>query len=91
MSPPTNQEILLSNGSVEVAVVNMEERKRSSVIVVGAGFSGIATGCRLKQKLGFEDFVIYERSEMYGGTWWANQCEHTETSANTTCNANEAT
>lgn len=30
--------------------------------------------CQLKAKLGFEEFILYERSPDYGGTWFANQC-----------------
>lgn len=47
--------------------------KPVSAIIIGAGFSGIAAGARLKQKLGLEDYEIYERSPEYGGTWYANQ------------------
>ncbi|KIM89673.1 hypothetical protein PILCRDRAFT_812480 [Piloderma croceum F 1598] len=42
------------------------------VIVIGAGFSGVAMGAQLKRKLGLHDYVIYERSPDFGGTWWAN-------------------
>ena len=45
------------------------------VIVIGAGFSGVAMGAQLKCKLGLDDYVIYERSPDFGGTWWANVCE----------------
>ena len=31
------------------------------VLVVGAGESGIAMGCRLKQVLGFDQFRIFDR------------------------------
>ena len=41
------------------------------VAVVGAGFSGLATGTRLKEE-GIEDFVILDRDDGVGGTWWAN-------------------
>ena len=37
-------------------------------MIVGAGFSGIATAIRLKQE-GIEDFVVLERAEDVGGTW----------------------
>lgn len=47
---------------------------RIPVIIIGAGFSGIATGAQLKRKLGLDDYVIYERSPEIGGTWWANTC-----------------
>ena len=43
------------------------------VIVVGAGESGIAMGCRLKEKLGFNQFKIFERQTGIGGTWWINR------------------
>ncbi|KAF2761812.1 FAD/NAD(P)-binding domain-containing protein [Pseudovirgaria hyperparasitica] len=43
------------------------------VVVVGGGESGIAMGCRLKQKLGFDQFRIYDRQSGVGGTWWINR------------------
>lgn len=41
------------------------------VIVIGAGFSGINAGIRLKQA-GITDFVILERADDVGGTWRDN-------------------
>jgi cation diffusion facilitator CzcD-associated flavoprotein CzcO len=41
------------------------------VAVVGAGFGGLGMAIRLKQE-GNDDFVLIERSEDVGGTWWAN-------------------
>ncbi|KAE8353276.1 hypothetical protein BDV28DRAFT_165050 [Aspergillus coremiiformis] len=43
------------------------------VVVIGAGPSGIATACRLKQKCGFDQFRIFDRQDGIGGTWWANR------------------
>ncbi|MFC5995374.1 flavin-containing monooxygenase [Pseudonocardia hispaniensis] len=43
-----------------------------TVAVIGAGFSGIAAGIALR-KQGIEDFVIFERSDGVGGTWWVNR------------------
>ena len=43
------------------------------VFVIGAGESGIAMGCRLKQVLGFDQFRIFERQAGVGGTWWINR------------------
>lgn len=43
------------------------------VIVVGAGESGIAVGCQLKEQLGFDQFRIFERASGLGGTWWINR------------------
>jgi cation diffusion facilitator CzcD-associated flavoprotein CzcO len=44
------------------------------VVVIGAGFSGLAMGIQLKKKLKCDDFVIYDRATGAGGTWWANRC-----------------
>jgi cation diffusion facilitator CzcD-associated flavoprotein CzcO len=41
------------------------------VAIVGAGFGGLGMAIRLKQA-GIEDFVLVERGEDVGGTWWAN-------------------
>ncbi len=42
------------------------------VVVIGAGMAGIALGVRLRE-LGIDDFVLCERNEAIGGTWY----EHT--------------
>ena len=41
------------------------------VVVVGAGFGGIAAGVKLK-RAGIDTFTIYESSLGIGGTWWDN-------------------
>ncbi|ADG96620.1 fumarate reductase/succinate dehydrogenase flavoprotein domain protein [Segniliparus rotundus DSM 44985] len=41
------------------------------VLVVGAGFSGICAGVKL-QEAGVYDFLIVEKAEDFGGTWWHN-------------------
>jgi cation diffusion facilitator CzcD-associated flavoprotein CzcO len=41
------------------------------VVIVGAGFSGLAAGILLK-RAGFESFTIVEKSDGVGGTWRAN-------------------
>lgn len=43
------------------------------VLIIGAGESGIAMGCRLKEALGFDQFRIFERHAGIGGTWWINR------------------
>ncbi|KAL9053449.1 MAG: hypothetical protein Q9162_004752 [Coniocarpon cinnabarinum] len=43
------------------------------IAIIGAGESGVAMGCRLKQKLGFDQFRIFERQAGIGGTWWINR------------------
>ena len=41
------------------------------IAVVGAGFGGLGMAIRLKQQ-GIDDFVLIERGDDVGGTWWAN-------------------
>ncbi|KAI2722572.1 hypothetical protein CBS147332_3501 [Penicillium roqueforti] len=43
------------------------------VLIVGAGESGVAMGCRLKEVLGTDQFRIFERQSGIGGTWWINR------------------
>jgi cation diffusion facilitator CzcD-associated flavoprotein CzcO len=44
----------------------------SPIVIVGAGPGGICTAVKLKQA-GINDFVILERSEGLGGTWFNNR------------------
>lgn len=43
-----------------------------SVLIIGAGFSGVGLGLRL-QKAGVSDFLIIEAEDGIGGTWWLNR------------------
>lgn len=43
------------------------------VAIVGAGETGIAMGCRLKEALGFDQFRIFDRQSGIGGTWYINR------------------
>ncbi|KAH8808672.1 hypothetical protein F5884DRAFT_845119 [Xylogone sp. PMI_703] len=45
----------------------------SDVVIIGAGFSGINYACQLQRKLGFTDYVIYDRASDLGGAWSANK------------------
>ena len=40
--------------------------------IIGAGFAGIGTGIRLRQR-GESSFRIFEKAEGVGGTWWVNR------------------
>ncbi len=42
------------------------------VLIIGAGFSGLGMGVEL-DKHGLSDWLIIERDDEVGGTWWANQ------------------
>ncbi|RAK90180.1 monooxygenase [Aspergillus costaricaensis CBS 115574] len=48
-------------------------RSSPKVIIIGAGFSGMAMACQLKRELKCDDFVIYDREAGFGGTWLANK------------------
>ena len=41
------------------------------VVILGAGMSGLCMGIQL-QRAGIRDFVILEKQEGLGGTWWDN-------------------
>jgi hypothetical protein len=45
-------------------------------VIAGAGESGIAMACKLKEDLGFDQFRVFERMSGIGGTWWINRYEH---------------
>ena len=49
----------------------MEAAHVHEVAIVGAGFGGLGMAIRLKQE-GADDFVLIERGDDVGGTWWAN-------------------
>jgi cation diffusion facilitator CzcD-associated flavoprotein CzcO len=55
-----------------VANSSTERVPYTPVVIVGAGESGIAMGCRLKEKLGHSDFRIIDRQGGIGGTWYIN-------------------
>src|SRR3954469_19254879 len=41
------------------------------VAIVGSGFSGLCMAIKLREA-GMEDFVVLERGDAVGGTWWFN-------------------
>ena len=51
--------------------MNTADRRDFRLAILGAGFGGLGMAIRLKQA-GIEDFVVFERDEEVGGTWWAN-------------------
>ncbi|GAA2744162.1 NAD(P)/FAD-dependent oxidoreductase [Kitasatospora cinereorecta] len=42
---------------------------RATVLIIGAGLSGIGVACRLRRELPDRDFAILERRDRIGGTW----------------------
>lgn len=68
----------MSNGSAKMQDSAAQSRGHSTpqpsatrIVIVGAGFSGIAVGIRLLRS-GRTDFVILERADEVGGTWRDN-------------------
>jgi len=47
----------------------MSAPERHRIVIIGAGIAGVGLGVRLLQA-GIEDFVICERNESVGGTWY---------------------
>ncbi len=45
--------------------------RNMAVVIIGAGFGGILAGIKLKAA-GIDNFVILEKDDGVGGTWWAN-------------------
>ncbi|MFU8877577.1 MAG: flavin-containing monooxygenase, partial [Wenzhouxiangellaceae bacterium] len=50
----------------------MTSNRHIQVAIIGAGFGGIGLGARLR-RAGIEDFLIFERADGVGGTWWTNR------------------
>ena len=42
------------------------------IVIIGAGMSGIAMGVQLLKK-GHTNFIIYEKYDSIGGTWYGKQ------------------
>ncbi|KAM0267565.1 hypothetical protein ACHAPA_005854 [Fusarium lateritium] len=50
----------------------MAPKQEPRLIVIGCGIAGIALAAGLRDKLGYENFFIYERESAIGGTWYLN-------------------
>jgi cation diffusion facilitator CzcD-associated flavoprotein CzcO len=46
-----------------------KESTELEAIIVGAGFSGIASACRIQLDLGLKNFKVFEKDSSWGGTW----------------------
>jgi cation diffusion facilitator CzcD-associated flavoprotein CzcO len=54
-----------------MTVVETDRHKTPSVLIVGAGMSGLCMGIKLKQA-GIDSFTIHEKADEVGGTWREN-------------------
>ncbi|KAM3125251.1 hypothetical protein CJJ07_004536 [Candidozyma auris] len=48
------------------------EHTSSKVGIIGAGFGGITASLMCKRKWKTDDFMIFDKHQEFGGTWWAN-------------------
>ena len=46
--------------------------EQTRILIIGAGSAGLCTAVQLR-RAGFDDFVIVEKGEGVGGTWFWNQ------------------
>ena len=51
--------------------ISEQAKKDNRVIIIGAGFNGIGMGCLCK--MAGLDFIIIDRAQGVGGTWWYNR------------------
>lgn len=50
----------------------IENHRPMSIIIIGAGFSGIYCGVRIPERLRNVKLTIYEKNAGIGGTWYEN-------------------
>lgn len=59
--------------STRLSVVGNKDFTAASVVIIGAGISGICTAIDLIQRNRCRNFVILEKSSSVGGTWNDNK------------------
>jgi cation diffusion facilitator CzcD-associated flavoprotein CzcO len=65
--------VAIENGLPKTEDEVIENFRPLSVIVIGAGFSGIYLGVRIPQRLRNVKLTIYEKNAGVGGTWYENR------------------
>ncbi|EHL02898.1 putative sterigmatocystin biosynthesis monooxygenase stcW [Glarea lozoyensis 74030] len=64
----------VTNGNSQgIKDASIENLRPVSVIVIGAGFSGIYCGVRIPERLRNVNLKIYEKNAGVGGTWYENR------------------
>jgi cation diffusion facilitator CzcD-associated flavoprotein CzcO len=53
------------------SLANGQQTHILDVVIIGAGFSGICAGIKLKEQ-GIENYKIYDKAPKVGGTWYHN-------------------
>ncbi|KAF7960488.1 hypothetical protein EAE96_000168 [Botrytis aclada] len=65
---------VVTNGNPQsIKEATIENLRPVSVIVIGAGFSGIYCGVRIPERLRNVNLKIYEKNAGVGGTWYENR------------------
>ncbi|KAL6307444.1 hypothetical protein BKA93DRAFT_911319 [Sparassis latifolia] len=57
----------------KLGTFSIDEYRPIKVVVIGAGFSGIAAGIRFPQRVQNLDLTIYDKNAGVGGTWFSNK------------------
>lgn len=65
--------VAIQNGHQKGEDEVIENFRPLSVVVIGAGFSGIYLGVRIPQRLRNVKLTIYEKNAGVGGTWYENR------------------
>lgn len=71
---PSNVFLVAVNNNDYTMALTSTSIPFKKVIIIGAGFSGLAMACQIKRKLKSDEFTIYDRAPGFGGTWQANTC-----------------
>ncbi|OJJ96027.1 hypothetical protein ASPACDRAFT_126288 [Aspergillus aculeatus ATCC 16872] len=53
--------------------MSLPSKPPTTVIIIGAGISGLVTACQLKRTYNLDNYCIYDRQPGVGGTWWVNR------------------
>lgn len=69
----TPAEVVTNGRSQDIKDEAVENLRPVSVIVIGAGFSGIYCGVRIPERLRNVNLKIYEKNAGVGGTWYENR------------------
>lgn len=62
-----------SAGPVELLDQPLHTKRKLRLICIGAGISGIAAAYKYQKDLENVEFIIYEKNDDVGGTWYENR------------------
>jgi ribulose 1,5-bisphosphate synthetase/thiazole synthase len=66
-------DVVTNENTQDIKKAAIENLRPVSVIVIGAGFSGIYCGVRIPERLRNVNLKIYEKNAGVGGTWYENR------------------